>query len=52
MSGQTEEAGPYLEEFQFALELVKAAGHTIRSAISQAKVVSEKSSATDLGKYM
>jgi hypothetical protein len=46
---QTEEAGPYLEEFRYALSLVKSAGQTIRAAISQAKVVSEKSSATDLG---
>jgi hypothetical protein len=40
-----------MEEFNFSLALVKAAGNVIKTAISKAKVVSEKSSATDLGRH-
>lgn len=43
-----QQEGPYREEFCVALQLVRSAGDVIRGAISQAKVVSEKSSATDL----
>jgi hypothetical protein len=43
--------GSYMEEFNFSLALVKAAGNVIKTAINKAKVVSEKSSATDLGKF-
>jgi hypothetical protein len=50
MGERTEPEGPYREEFCYALQLVQSAGVLIRSAINQAKVVSEKSSATDLGK--
>ena len=42
--------GPYMEEFNFSLALVKSAGDVIKSAINKTKVVSEKSSATDLGR--